>query len=119
MSADAFIQYLVTPEIKAALRSAYQLQLMNELAVLNRLIDFSVSGVERSPDTAPVPPATRGGRLSIRLRPDHQFLLQERATARGMPAATYASVLIRAYLRSISPLPKEELLALERLTAEL
>jgi hypothetical protein len=36
-----------------------------------------------------------------------------------MPAATYVSVLTRAHLRSLSPLPKEELLALRRIVSEL
>ena len=58
-------------------------------------------------------------RFSIRLRPDDQILLRERAAARGMPAATYVSVLTRAHLRSLSPLPKEELLALRRTVSEL
>jgi hypothetical protein len=47
------------------------------------------------------------------------MLLRERAAARGMPAATYASVLLRSHLRNLSPLPKEELLALKRTVAEL
>ena len=36
-----------------------------------------------------------------------------------MAPATYVSVLTRAHLRSLSPLPREELLALKRTTAEL
>ena len=55
----------------------------------------------------------------IRLRPEDQILLRERAAARGMPAATYVSVLTRAHLRSLAPLPAEELLALKRALAEL
>ena len=43
----------------------------------------------------------------------------ERATARGMPSATYVSVLVRSHLRNLAPLPKEELLALKRSVAEL
>jgi hypothetical protein len=50
----------------------------------------------------------------IRLRPDDQILLRERAAARGMPPATYVSVLTRAHLQSLAPLPAEELLALNR-----
>jgi len=55
----------------------------------------------------------------IRLRPDDQILLRERAAARGMPPATYVSVLTRAHLRSLAPLPAEELLALKRTIGEL
>jgi Bacterial mobilisation protein (MobC) len=36
-----------------------------------------------------------------------------------MPPATYVSVLTRAHLRSLPPLPKEELLALKRTVSEL
>jgi len=55
----------------------------------------------------------------IRLRADDQILLRERAAARGMAPATYVSVLTRAHLRSLAPLPKEELLGLKRAVAEL
>jgi hypothetical protein len=59
------------------------------------------------------------GKVLIRLRPDDQILLRERAAARGMPPATYVSVLTRAHLRSLAPLPAEELLALKRTIGEL
>jgi hypothetical protein len=55
----------------------------------------------------------------IRLRVDDQILLRDRAAARAMPAATYVSVLTRAHLRSLAPLPTEELLALKRTLGEL
>jgi len=55
----------------------------------------------------------------IRLRPDDQILLRDRAAARGMAPATYVSVLTRAHLRSLAPLPKEELSALRRTVGEL
>jgi hypothetical protein len=61
----------------------------------------------------------RDSRLTVRLHPTDQALLRERAAARGMPAATYLSVLTRAHLRALTPLPKEELLALKRTVAEL
>jgi hypothetical protein len=57
--------------------------------------------------------------LMIRLRPDDQILLRECAAARSMPTATYVSVLTRAHLRSLAPLPKDELLALKRTIGEL
>ncbi len=55
----------------------------------------------------------------IRLRPDDQILLGDRAAARGMAPATYVSVLTRSHLRSLPPLPKNELLALKRTIGEL
>ena len=63
--------------------------------------------------------APRTARLMIRLRADDQILLRERAAARGMAPATYVSVLTRAHLRSLAPLPREELLGLKRAVAEL
>lgn len=62
---------------------------------------------------------SRDTRVTVRLRPDDLQLLKERAAARGLPAATYVSVLVRAHLRSLAPLPKEELLALRRTVSEL
>jgi hypothetical protein len=58
-------------------------------------------------------------RLTVRIRPDDQLLLRERAAARGMAAATYVSVLTRSHLRSLAPLPKVEWLILERILTEL
>lgn len=63
--------------------------------------------------------ALRTARLMIRLGPDDKLLLRERAAARGMAPATYVSVLTRAHLRSLAPLPKDELLALKPTVAEL
>src|ERR1044072_6127896 len=48
-------------------------------------------------------------RVYVRLSPDDHRLLSERATARGMPAATYASYFLRSHLRAITALPAREL----------
>jgi hypothetical protein len=61
----------------------------------------------------------RGVRLYVRLRPDDRVLLSDRAARRGLPSATYVSVLVRSHLRRLAPLPKEELAALKRSVAEL
>jgi hypothetical protein len=58
-------------------------------------------------------------RLYVRLDPTDRLLLNERAAARGMPAATYVAVLVRSHLRNLAPLPKQELLALKSAVAEL
>jgi hypothetical protein len=55
--------------------------------------------------------------MYVRLRHEDHLLLE--AWARGMRPATYASVLLRAHLRQLTPLPKEELLALKRSISEL
>ena len=62
---------------------------------------------------------TRAERLYVRLYPDDRLLLAERATARGMPAATYLAVLARSHLRNLAPLPEAERKAFERAVADL
>jgi hypothetical protein len=66
-------------------------------------------------------PAARGRahRLYVRLRREDGLMLHERAAARGMASATYVSVLVRAHLRSLTPLPKDELAALKHAVGEL
>jgi hypothetical protein len=106
-------------------------QTKQRFAALARQRDVSESGllkhlIELTLQTANVDGLAAAGdaekrvtRLSVRLRPDDQLLLRERARGRGMPTATYVSVLVRSHLRSLAPLPKEELLALRRVVAEL
>ena len=53
------------------------------------------------------------------MRREDRLLLNERAAARGMASATYASVLVRAHLRSLAPLPKDELVTLKQAVSEL
>jgi hypothetical protein len=55
----------------------------------------------------------------VRFRDEDRLLLDERAAARGMRPATYVSVLTRSHLRSLTPLPQEEFLALKRSIGEL
>jgi predicted DNA binding CopG/RHH family protein len=61
----------------------------------------------------------RDSRVTVRVRPEDQALLQERAAARGMAMATYASLLIRSHVRALAPLPQAELIALKRSVSEL
>lgn len=92
---------------------------VSESALLKRMVDLMLES--SAPQTIVDPPdrSMRYARVTVRLRPDDQQLLRERAAARVMPAATYVSVLVRAHLRSLAPLPKEELLALRRTVSEL
>jgi hypothetical protein len=57
--------------------------------------------------------------ILVRLRNEDRLLLDARAEARSMRPATYASVILRAHLRKLTPLPNKELLALKRSIAEL
>lgn len=77
-------------------------------AWLRRLIETTLqsSGVVLQVGSNDEPP--RQARLMIRLLADDQALLHARAKARGMPMATYASVVIRSHLRGVAPLPMEE-----------
>lgn len=70
-------------------------------------------------DSEPAARPARRSRLYVRLRPDDQLLLRERAGARRIAPATYVSVLVRAHLRQLAPLPADELRLLNRVVAEL
>jgi hypothetical protein len=92
---------------------------VSESALLKRMVALMLESITaRTPLSSPGR-SSRDTRVTVRLRPDDQQLLKERATAREMPAATYVSVLVRAHLRSLAPLPKDELLALRRTVSEL
>jgi Bacterial mobilisation protein (MobC) len=122
MNADQFIVARVSSETKARLRALAERQQLSESALLRRLVELVLLKVGLSPIIAGTPTGSRsqrGARLMIRLRPHDQILLRDRAAARGMPPATYVSVLTRAHLRLLAPLPQEELLALKRTLAEL
>jgi hypothetical protein len=92
---------------------------VSESALLKRMIVLMLESTTPQPSVDSRDRSMRDARVTVRLRPDDQQLLKERAAARGMPAATYVSVLVRAHLRSLAPLPKEELLALRRAVSEL
>ena len=121
MTASPCIQCRVDPQTKTALRTLAERQGVTESALLKRLVELMLQTANAAQGTMVVAErhATRDSRLSIRLAPDDQRLLHERARARGIPAATYLSILARAHLRGLAPLPKAELLALERSVSEL
>jgi hypothetical protein len=103
----------VNRETKACFTAVARHQGLSDSALLKRLVDTMLQAGNAA-GVAIDGREARVSRFSVRLRPDDQMLLRERAAARGMPAATYVSVLTRAHLRLLSPLPKEELLALRR-----
>jgi hypothetical protein len=110
----------VSDEVKGLQTIAVQRQI-TESALVRQLIEATVQ-MAAVPEVADgVAPASvvRDARLYVRLAPEDRILLSGRATARGMPSATYVSVLVRSHLRNLAPLPKEELLALKRSVAEL
>jgi hypothetical protein len=109
----------VNRETKTRFASVARHEGLSDSALLKRLVDTMLQAGNAANGVATDGRTGRVSRLSIRLRPDDQILLRERAASRGMPAATYVSVLTRAHLRSLSPLPKEELLALRGTVSEL
>jgi len=121
MAADNFIAARVSSETKARLKALAARRQLSESALLKDLLELTLTGaaVPELEDAERVCRVVRAARLYVRLRPDDQLLLAERAAARRMPAATYVSVLVRAHLRHLTPLPKDELLALNRSVAEL
>jgi hypothetical protein len=119
MNDGAHLTTWVNLETKTRFAAVARHQGLSDSALLRRLVDTMLQAGNAADGALTDSRAFRASRFSIRLHPDDQMLLRERAAARGMPAATYVSVLTRAHLRSLSPLPKEELLALRRTVSEL
>jgi len=121
MTAEAFVQCRVTPEVKTLLRMLAHREQITESALVRQLLEVTLrrSAMEGFPKLEALEKVGRDARLSISLAPEDRMLLCERATARGMRSATYISVLVRAHLRNLTPLPREELAALKRSVAEL
>jgi hypothetical protein len=121
MTADSFIQCRVPAATKEALRAAAERQQLSESALVKRMIEMILLAAV-PPDVttgSAISRPTRATRLYVRLNSGDWALLRERAAARSVPSATYASNLIRAHVRGVSPLLKEELQALRRSTAAL
>lgn len=94
---------------------------LSESAMLKRMIDLALQSTSVT-EPAPLQPSqrvTRGSRLYVRLRPEDHLLLSERAERRGMAPATYTSMLLRAHLRALPPLPDRELAELQRAVSAL
>ena len=121
MVTSTFIAARVSPETKARLRALAEQRQISESALLKRMLEMTLEGAIEPPASACLRARTPGRevRLYVRLWPDDQLLLAERATARGMPAATYVAALVRSHLRHLTPLPKEELLAFRSALSEL
>jgi hypothetical protein len=121
MASPPFVAARVTPEIKTLVRALAEREQITESALMRQLLEVMLrsSAVEGFPKLEALERVGRDARLSVRLAPGDRILLSNRAAARGMPSATYVSILVRSHLRNLAPLPKEELLALKRSVAEL
>jgi len=127
MGATEVIKTRLTREDKARVATVTQAELLSESIWLRRLVLRELRAAQPEHVASDVLVA-RGrcsnqwraaSRLNVRLRTEDRLLLHERAAARGMASATYVSVLVRSHLRSLAPLPKEELVALKRAVGEL
>jgi hypothetical protein len=134
MNCTEILKARVTPEIKRQARVIASRALLSEAAWLKRLVireigmfdtgSSAVPDIRRAGCTRRHGSAVRDSKgcpkpVYVRLRDEDRLLLEARAAARGLRPATYLSVLTRSHLRSLAPLPKEELLALKRSIAEL
>jgi hypothetical protein len=131
MSCTEILKARVSPEVKLQAKVIADRELLTEAAWLKRLvlkeirtIEMNGGGIPRGQTGAGVHRASRdsSGRFKpvyVRFTEEDRLLLEARAVARGMRPATYVSVLTRAHLRALTPLPKDELLALKRSIGEL
>jgi hypothetical protein len=124
----------VSPEIKLRAKAVADREFLSEAAWLKRLVlrEIRACDAERASEieSSRAEGIRRLGReaggpngcgkpMLVRLRDEDKLLLDARAEAHGMRPATYASVLLRSHLRKLTPLPKNEYLALKRSIAVL
>jgi hypothetical protein len=110
----------VPEELKRGFRALAESRGLSDSALLKQLVEFAVIGANPESALTELPvPKVRGARLTIRLVLGDRLLLRDRAAGRGMRAATYVSTLIRAHLRSLSPLPDREIAALDAIAHHL
>jgi len=122
MAADAFIICRVTSETKARVRALAARDGIGESTLIKQVLDvvLRTSSLDGAPPLPAAPERAQDcQRLNVRLAPEIGRLLRERARARAMPSATYASSVLRSHLLGAAPLPKAEYLALAQVAAEL
>jgi hypothetical protein len=121
MAADAFIICRVTSEAKARVRALAARDGIGESTLIKQLLDvvLRTSSLDGLPPPAALECPSDCERLNVRLAPEIGRLLRERARARAMPSATYASSVLRSHLLGAAPLPKAEYLALMQTLADL
>ena len=124
----------VSPEMKLLAQVIADREFLSEAAWLKRIVMREIRARNDASDadrdllqseSIPGPTSAGSGNngagkpMLVRLSAEDRLLLDARAEAHGMRPATYASVLLRSHLRQLTPLPKDELLALKRSIAEL
>ena len=88
MNGGTHLTTWVTSETKLRFAAVARHQGLSDSALLKRLIEMMLQGAgAANAETVEVENRSpRDSRLTVRIRPDDQLLLRERATARGMPA---------------------------------
>lgn len=122
MAGNPCIQCRVSPEAKVRLHAIAEQCGVTESDLLKKLVNVALLQSTGTPDSKPAPQidaVPRNARLFVRLRPDDRVLLRERAAARGMAAATYASIVLQTHLRGAARVPDREFAELKRSVAEL
>lgn len=122
MTGSTHLSTWVTAETKQRFGALADQLGLSESALLNRLVDLNLHStrvLETAFISAPPEKLPRDSRLYVRLRPEDHSILRERASGRGMAAATYASIVLRAHLRAVVPIPDRELSELKRAVAAL
>jgi hypothetical protein len=119
MRSCAHLSTWIAAEAKQRFSAAASHLGLSESALLRRLVLQLLATATEVPAPLFAPDRAREARITVRLIPEDCVLLRERAAARAMPASTYVSVLVRAHLRRLAPLPDRELAALKATTAEL
>jgi hypothetical protein len=134
MATAQFLKTRVSPDTKERVRALAERRLVTESVLLKRLVLQELQAADRGEEGADITleltrvghrgGATNGSggrrrRVCLRLRKEDQLLLEACAAARGMRPATYASVLMRSHLRHLTPLRKDELLALKQSISQL
>jgi predicted DNA-binding protein len=116
-----YLKIRVPPETKARIAALSKSKLLNESIWVRQAIEAALRQHEVDDSTAVSLRSNklRDQRICLRLQHDDRLLLEARAAERGMRAATYASVLMRAHLRDLAPLPAVEMRGLTRSVAEL
>jgi hypothetical protein len=109
----------VSADLKERFAVAAAREGLSESALLKRLVEQMLAGTGEQLTAERPAPVARDARVTVRLLPDDNRLLRERAAARGMPAASYVSTLVRSHLRSLAPLPHKELEALRSAVTQL
>lgn len=119
MKASVVIAVRVSSDQRDALTVVAEQEQTTVAALMRRLVERALNPLSHQAGVRPAKKRLRSARITIRVGIDDAALLDARAEARGLRAATYAATLLRAHLRSVAPLPVDEIRVLKRLVAEL